>query len=494
MSTRKSLFMRYLSISLLIVFISFFILGIMLVFFVTQYSENEKQTLLSQNVQAVSNMISYNSTTYENSLYIYPSALNGLSSVVSTVANSIDGDVIITDADGNILMCTLGNSYDSHTAIPSQILANSLAAPSFTVTTLGSIYNKNHFVAGSPIIGNNGQESVVVGAVFATTEASSFTDFTSEIIKIFLLASISTFVIVFCISGFFTYNMVKPLRQMSFAAKSFGAGDFSIRVPVTSNDEIGHLAFAFNNMANSLAVSESTRRSFIANVSHELKTPMTTIAGFIDGILDGTIPPETQKHYLHIVSVEVRRLSRLVTSMLALSRIDNGELKINNQRFDLTDTVINILLSFEHKISERNLTIKGLEKTTSVLVNGDPDLIHQVVYNLVENAVKFTNTGGYIEIIFDQRPDKVTLEIKNSGHGIEPEELRHIFERFYKTDKSRSQDKNGMGLGLYIVKTIMRLHGGDITAQSEVNNYCSFALWLPKEKEKITVKPGKFKD
>lgn len=136
---------------------------------------------------------------------------------------------------------------------------------------------------------------------------------------------------------------------MAQAAKSFGAGDFSSRVPVTSQDEIGQLAIAFNNMADSLATSEGTRRSFIANVSHELKTPMTTIAGFIDGILDGTIPPDRQGYYLNIVSTEVRRLSRLVQSMLALSRIDSGELRMNKQRFDLTNILISTLLTFEQK-------------------------------------------------------------------------------------------------------------------------------------------------
>jgi hypothetical protein len=367
-------------------------------------------------------------------------------------------------------------------------MKSALTGEYFETSNLGGIYKNNYYTVGVPIIVNSNGQNIAVGVAFVSSEASSISDFTANITKIFFFAAIATFAIVFCMVGLYTYNMVRPLRQMAQAAKSFGAGDFSSRVPVTSQDEIGQLAIAFNNMADSLATSEGTRRSFIANVSHELKTPMTTIAGFIDGILDGTIPPDRQGYYLNIVSTEVRRLSRLVQSMLALSRIDSGELRMNKQRFDLTNILISTLLTFEQKIGDRNIRVEGLEEADTIFVDGDPDMIHQVVYNLIENAVKFTNEGGYIRISLSDAPDRTTLEIRNSGQGIQPDELPHIFERFYKTDKSRSKDKNGMGLGLYIVKTILRLHGGDITAASETGSYCSFTLWLPKEKESIQPK------
>ena len=345
------------------------------------------------------------------------------------------------------------------------------------------MYTEPQYVAAIPILTDVGSSKEITGIVFTATDMGTFSTFKGEITKIFFYASIATFAIVSCMIWFFSFKMIKPLRQMSIAAKQLANGDFSVRVPVTSHNEVGTLAKSFNEMANSLAVSETTRRNFIANVSHELKTPMTTIAGFIDGILDGTIPQDKQRQYLRIVSNEVKRLSRLVASMLSLSRIDNGELKLNKQSFNISDVIISTLLTFEQKIEQRHIDIIGLEScTTPVTVEGDPDLIYQVVYNLFENAVKFTDKGGYIQVHLSEYPDRTELEIKNSGHGIAPDELVHIFERFYKTDKSRSQDKNGMGLGLYIVKTIMHLHGGDITAESVVDEYCSFTLWLPKEK------------
>ena len=268
-----------------------------------------------------------------------------------------------------------------------------------------------------------------------------------------------------------------------------------MRVPVTSSDELGQLAVSFNNMANSLSNSEGTRRSFIANVSHELKTPMTTIAGFIDGILDGTIPKEQESKYLHIVSDEVKRLSRLVKSCLDLLRHDMGRVGVlHPSRFDITNTVVTTLLTFEQKIDEKQIEIRGLEDAAPQEVWGDQDLLHQVVYNLIENAVKFTNEGGYIAVQVSDSIDRTTVVIENSGPGIAPEDLPMIFERFYKTDKSRSRDKNGMGLGLYLVRTILKFHGGDIAVSSAVGQFCRFEFYIPKPQEAPKLKDtGSFK-
>ena len=221
---------------------------------------------------------------------------------------------------------------------------------------------------------------------------------------------------------------------------------------------------------------------------------MTTIAGFIDGILDGTIPKEQEDKYLHIVSDEVKRLSRLVKSMLDLSRIDSGEMQLHPTNFDITNTIVTTLLTFEQKIDEKGIEIRGLEEARPQMVLGDQDLLHQVVYNLIENAVKFTNDGGAISVQVSDSIDRTTVVIENTGPGIAPEDLPMIFERFYKTDKSRSRDKNGMGLGLYIVRTILKLHGGDIAVSSAVGQFCRFEFTIPKPQEAPKLKDtGSFK-
>ena len=323
-----------------------------------------------------------------------------------------------------------------------------------------------------------------LGVVFISTDAGYISVFRNNVFNMLILASLLAFGISFFIMWILSYNLVKPLSEMSEAAKRFAKGDFSKRVHVRRTDEIGQLSIAFNNMADSLSKSEDTRRSFIANVSHELKTPMTTISGFIDGILDGTIPETKMMHYLNIVATEIKRLSRLVTTMLNLSRIDSGGLKLNYQHFDISEIVFKSLLSFEATIEEKSIEIRGLEDSKPAFIDGDPDMIHQVIYNLIENAVKFTNENGYIEVKIVTHKNNVFVSIKNSGQGISKGDLKFIFDRFYKTDKSRSQDKNGMGLGLYIVKTIVELHNGTISVDSVEGEYCTFEFYIPYNKSK----------
>ena len=482
---RRTIFGKYLALSLSTMLVAFTLIGVMLTFFVTQYSQNEKQSLLAENALSVADTVSRNCSVVGNEIYLTIPEYNRWQAMIATMSKSLNAEIFITDSSGNTQICSEGSDcVHLKKKVDKGIMAVALNRNYFENGKLGGVYSEPHFTVGTPIIITDNSGKIAVGAVFISTGSSSMFYIVGEILRIFLMAAIATFAIMFCLSGFFTYNMVKPLRQMAIAAKKFGAGDFSSRVPITTNDEIGQLAEEFNNMADSLALSEGTRRSFIANVSHELKTPMTTIGGFVDGILDGTIPYERQSYYLNIVSVEVKRLSRLVQSMLALSRIDSGTMKLNKQNFNLTEIIIDTLLTFEQKIEQRHINICGLEDISEIIIDGDKDMLHQVVYNLMENAVKFTNEGGYIKICAETRPNRTVVTIENSGEGINSEEIKHIFERFYKTDKSRSMDKNGMGLGLYIVKTILRLHGGDITADSELGKSCRFTFWLPADNTK----------
>lgn len=481
---QKTLFKKYLRITSLIIVISFLILSFVMLVFVSNYWQTEKQNLLRKNADSVALIAADSATTVDNSVYNIQEVRMRV--FMAAFSDNIDADIFVTTLEGQILI----GSYSSDKKISaikrvSENIVRKAASGSYSSQgTLGGIYSEPYYVVGVPIsVINVDGSKKVIGTVFTAYNVSAFNMFRGEIIRVFLLAAIAAFMVAFCAVWLFSYKLVQPLRNMAVAAKTFGEGNFAVRVPVTSEDEIGELAVAFNNMASSLASGESVRRNFIANVSHELKTPMTTIAGFIDGILDGTIPPEKQSHYLKIVSQEIKRLSRLVRTMLDLSRIDSGELKLHAGRFDLTNTVLIALLSFEKAIDDKKLEIRGLEDSESLFVDGDVDMIHQVVYNLIENAVKFTNEGGYIEIKIIDQPTKTDVVIKNSGQGISPDELPLIFDRFYKTDKSRSQDKNGMGLGLYIVRTIIKLHGGEIEVSSVQNEYCQFAFWLPKTSE-----------
>ena len=484
MKKRQTIFKKYLYISMLVFFAGLLILGVMIVFFVTRYWENDRWDSMKKSATSVSVSVTENASFSGGIMSFEKDDELAISTTVGMMSDGINADIFVTDHEGNILFCSYGRSGINEASVIDQSYVQRAEDKTLReISTLGNIYESKYYVIGVPVqtVGTNGLYSV--GAVFVTSSAAHYTEYVATLIKLFCSVGIVIFALMFCVVGAFSYKLTKPLRQMAAAAKAFGNGDFSIRVKAGSNDEIGELAEAFNSMADSLASSEGMRRSFVANVSHELKTPMTTIAGFIDGILDGTIPPDRQSYYLNIVTVEIKSLSRLVTSMLALSRIDSGELKLVTQTFDISDTVLNTFLTFEQKIEERNINIIGLGENKPVFIEGDPDMIHQVIYNLVENAAKFTNVGGDITATVEEKGSDAYVTIKNTGPGISKEQIKFIFDRFYKTDQSRSHDKNGMGLGLYIVKTIVRLHGGEIKADSVEGEYTRFVIRLPKKKE-----------
>ena len=216
----------------------------------------------------------------------------------------------------------------------------------------------------------------------------------------------------------------------------------------------------------------------MGNIAHELRTPMTTIKGFIDGMLDGTIPPEETKHYLGIVSQETGRLARLVQNMLDITKLEAGEVPIHAQTYDLWKTVTDVVLSDEQRIEDGKIDIQGLGGDP-LLICADPDFVHQVVYNIVDNAIKFTPAGGTISFAAERRGNMVEVRIENTGAGIAPEALPFVFERFYKEDRSRGMNTRGSGLGLHICKILVNLSGGQIHAESEEGNWCRFVFTLP---------------
>ena len=486
---KKTLFRKYLKITSLIILVSFLCLGSVMVVFVSRYWNMERRELLLQNAHGVSNIAATSLLKEDKNTFTIDG--NRMEEFVLAFSENIDACILVTDVDGKIVMShndvrLQANVDGTSTTLDKDILDYVIRnGQYYGKTDLGGYFGEKYGVAGVPIVvtNENGVETTI-GAAFAASSLAAVTGFQAEVIKMFFLAGIAAFMVAFGVTWLYSYRMTRPLRTMCDATKSFAMGDFSVRVPVFSDDEVGELAKAFNQMAETLANSESMNRNFIANVSHELKTPMTTISGFIDGIIDGTIPPEKEQYYLGIVSTEVKRLSRLVKTMLDLSRIDSGKMVLRRARFDISNTIFVALLSFESKIDEKKIEIRGLEDSQPIFVDGDPDMIHQVLYNLLENAVKFTNVNGYIEIHAVEEPERVTVSIRNSGPGISPDDVKMIFDRFYKTDKSRSQDKNGMGLGLYIVKTMVQLHGGEIHVESVENEYTLFEFWIPNHSEK----------
>jgi signal transduction histidine kinase len=409
--------------------------------------------------------------------------------MLNLMSSAIGADVVVCDSNGEVILCRhlITNDFkvlDEDNCLEHQgykmsqrIFQMVDQGQFYTMDTMEGLYNRLSLVVVDKIQVNGVTSSYVVASEPIT---GGLWPFISGIFRLFLFAAIITILLSIIVVYGFTYSISRPLHEMSKLTKSYASGDFSKRMKLRENDELGDLATALNTMAKSLATLEASRRSFVANVSHELKTPMTTISGFIDGILDGTIPLDEQSHYLGIVSQEVKRLSRLVVSMLNLSKVEASELGLDLDRFNISEMLFNIFVTFEQHIEKKHIRIEGLDKIESVMVDAEKDLIYQVVYNLVDNAVKFTDEGGTISVSVAQDNEKVIAGIKNSGKGIPADEVSTIFERFYKVDKSRSENAKGAGLGLYLAKSIVELHGGQITAQSEEGKYSDFIFWIPK--------------
>ncbi len=298
-------------------------------------------------------------------------------------------------------------------------------------------------------------------------------------LSILLLFTIFAMVIVgFILIFFITSRITPPLKNMSEIATKYARGNFNERLDENSNCvEIDELAISLNEMASFLAEAERKNTTFIENVSHELKTPMTSISGFVDGMLDGTISEDMRDKYLKIISEEVKRLSRLTVKMLQNAKISDYKFSITKKEFDFSDLIFKVVFSFENQINDKELNV-NLDVPSKQIAYGDRDNIYQVVYNLIENAIKYVDNGGIFEVNVYCRAEKVYCEIINTGPTIPKEKLPNLFDRFYKVDSSRTIDTTGAGLGLFLVKKIILMHSGDINVISE-NNITRVTFTLP---------------
>lgn len=400
--------------------------------------------------------------------------------LASFAASVSDVNFMICNPDGEVLLTTDTRLAGQQITIPSSVMETLLQKDSYSKKTdLDGLYEQSRFVVGLPV--NDADEGICVGAVFAVATSTTLDNMWQAFIGLFFLTALVVLMISFMVSSVTTMHQVQPIRQMAQATRRYAEGDFDIRMnEYGRNDEIGELAASFNHMAESLQQTERSRREFIANISHELKTPMTTIAGYTDGILDGTIPPESERQYLQIISDESRRLSRLVRRMLDVSQLQAMDPLRSGSRFDICESMRRVLISMEKKITDRHLDVEADIPDTPILVAGDNDMITQVIYNLLENAAKFARPGSILYLGVIRLDGKARVTVRNEGETIPPDELPLLFERFHKTDKSRSEDKDGVGLGLYIVKTILEQHKEKINVTSE-NGITAFTFSLRAE-------------
>ena len=400
--------------------------------------------------------------------------------LTSFAASVSDVNFLICNTDGQVMLTTDAEQDGQVITIPSDMMQKTAEKGICSERSdLGGTYARKCFLVGVPAMDpDSGKE---VGAVFAVATSTSLDSMWQAFIGLFSMTALVVLMVAFMASSITTMRQIQPIREMAQATRRYAEGDFDIRMnDYGRDDEIGELAASFNNMAESLQQTERQRREFIANISHELKTPMTTIAGYTDGILDGTIPPENERQYLQIISDESRRLSRMVRRMLDVSQVQAMDPLKSGNHFDLCESMRRVIISMEKKINDHHLDVDADIPDEPILVLGYNDMITQVHYNLLENAAKFAREGSTLYLGVAAIDGKARVTIRNVGETIAPEELPLLFERFHKSDKSRSEDKDGVGLGLYIVKTILEQHKEKINVTSE-NGVTTFTFSLTME-------------
>lgn len=387
--------------------------------------------------------------------------------------------ILVTDQNGVVELIVgpdgIASDHPGYIIAPNAVKEIRETGSYAEIGSMGVLAKSSNYAVGSGVTNTNGDMEAMV---FVSTEDDAVAGMIRHSTQTLVLILLITLAVALLISFFISQHMTRPLYVIAAAAKEFASGNFNVRVSEDNHCyEIDELAVSFNNMARDLEQLEELTRGFISNVSHEFKTPMTTIGGFVDGMIDGTIPPEQHDKYLRVIAEETRRLSRMVSRMLDAAKIQSGELLLAPAPFDFTEMTSQIIFSFEQKIEKRRLEVE-CDLSDRLLVMGDRDHLYRVVYNLVDNAVKFIQDGGRLCLRAHEEGAFCAFSISNTGTVISEEDLPHVFDRFFKADRSRSLDKTGAGLGLYIVKNIINLHGGEIAVRSG-DGETEFSLTLP---------------
>lgn len=427
----------------------------------------------AQNLYRESALISSN---YAQNYFSHSMTLEEIDKQLSTLDTYLNADIWIVDTHGNILI----NTASSENTIES--------VPEFNMTDFGSRYYKvgtfydcfseNVLSVFSPITVNY----KVRGYVIIHKPQSYITASANSLSGIAYKTLILIFAAAFVVLVLFTYVVYIPIRKITHAADEYSNGNFDAKIDVHSNDEIGYLAASLNYMANELNTLEDDQKKFISNVSHDFRSPLTSIKGYVEAMLDGTIPVEMQEKYLNIILFETERLNKLTKSLLELNKFGSHGVMLDISDFDINQTIKTTVLTFEGTCASKHIRFNLILSGEELFVSADFSKIQQVLYNLIDNAIKFSHQDSAITIETTEKNEKVFVSVKDTGIGIPKDSLKKIWERFYKTDLSRGKDKRGTGLGLSIVKEIIQAHGENINCISTEGVGTEFIFTLPLAK------------
>jgi len=466
---------------------SFFIFAAITLLFLSTFTHNTTERYLiekeAQQLSRESAIIASDFRSYFAGIEIL---LPDSQKEMEHISDFLSAEIWIIDAHGNILL----DSSDALVQAMAQVL-KPIKIENFDIADFGNSYYQTGDFYGLfkedtlTVFSTITNDYKVRGYVLlhmpmseALAQAEEIVDITSLSVIIILF---STFVLIIV----FTIIVYRPIRNITKTAEHYARGDFSTQIQVNSNDEIGYLADTLNYMASTLNTMEDEQRKFISNVSHDFRSPLTSIKGYIEAMLDGTIPPELQEKYLNIILFETERLNKLTQNILDLNKFGHNGMSLDISDFDINQLIRNTTMTFEGICNKKGLSFDLYLTGQELFVKADMSKIQQVLYNLIDNATKFSHNNTTITIETNIRNEKVFISVKDKGIGIPSNSIKKVWERFYKTDQSRGKDKKGSGLGLAIVKEIVQAHNENINVISTEGVGTEFIFTLPLSEKEV---------
>lgn len=466
---RKTLYLKFILAYFIFGFFGFVVIATFVSSMTLDNLKKEKADMLYREATLIAN-------TYASDLYNSETTLEAVKSELDALDTYLNATIWIINPSGRMVL-------DSSTPMD---VENEVVIENFDPTiTEGSYYIIGDFFGTytedmlsvfAPITSNFKVKGyVVIHSAMSGIQAS-----TDSLLNISYITLIILFLLSLIILLFFTEMVYIPLRKITEATEHYANGNMHYEFSVESGDEIGYLAATLSYMASEIARSEDDQKKFVANVSHDFRSPLTSIKGYLEAMLDGTIPPEQHEKYLSIVLNETERLTKLTNSLLTLNNLNTKGMLLDKTDFDINTTIRNVAASFEGTCREKKIAIELILTGEEMFVTADMGKIQQVLYNLLDNAIKFSHHDSVIKLETTEKHNKIFVSVKDSGIGIPKDNLKLIWDRFYKSDLSRGKDKKGTGLGLSITKEIIQSHGEHINVISTEGVGTEFIFSLPK--------------
>lgn len=471
---KHALYLKFILAYLLFGFLSFFIIA--------TFSSEMMLNQLTKKADTLYHEANYISSEFVRSYYSQSPDADSLHTIHShfqALDTYLNASIWLLNPDGTVLVDSDLNFSETPTLIINEFDPTDMGNRYYMTGDFYGRFDKEMLSVAAPITYN----FKIRGYVLLHTPMDLLVQERESLLNTSYLTFLLVFALSLLILALFTFLVYIPLQKITEAARQYAQGNFKYELPAYGDDEIGRLSASMNYMAHELGEMDDYQKKFVANISHDFRSPLTSIKGYLEAILDGTIPPELQEKYLHIVLMETDRLNKLTSGLLTLNSFDTKRSMLDITDFDINTLIKNTVAAFEGQCRNKHISIELLFDAKEQFVSADMGKIQQVMYNLLDNAIKFSHNNSTITVETTLRHEKVFVSVKDTGIGIPRESMKRIWERFYKTDQSRGKDKRGTGLGLSIVKEIITSHGEHINAISTEDVGTEFIFTLPRAEE-----------